>query len=58
MQASHFLVMSLFAVATSAVFAAIAHDAPGDPLRTGARYVATFLGVGLVVGWFMYGLPF
>jgi len=56
--ASHVLVMSLFAVLTSAVFAAIGHDAPGDQLRTGARYTATFVGVGLVVGWFMYGLPF
>lgn len=56
--ASHVLVMSLFAVLTSAVFAAIGHDAPGDQLRTGVRYTATFVGVGLVVGWFMYGLPF
>lgn len=56
--ASHVLVMSLFAVLTSAVFAAIAHDAPADQVRTGARYTVTFIGVGLVVGWFMYGLPF
>lgn len=55
---SHVLVMCLFAVLTSAVFAAIAHDAPAEQLRTGARYSATFIGVGLVVGWFMYGLPF
>lgn len=54
---SHLLVMSLFAALTSSVFAAIAHDAPADQLRTGLRYTATFIGVGVVVGWVMYGFP-
>lgn len=54
---SHLLVMSLFAALTSSVFAAIAHDAPADQLRTGLRYTATFIGVGVLVGWIMYGFP-
>lgn len=49
--------MILFAVLTSAVFAAIGKDTPGEQVRLGLRMLAGFIGVAIVLGWLMYFIP-
>lgn len=55
---SHLGLMILFAVLTSAVFAAIGKDTPGEQVRLGLRMLAGFIGVAIVLGWLMYFIPF
>lgn len=54
---SHFLLLLLFALLTSAVFAAISRDEPGAQLRAGALMFAGFVGAALVLGWLMLPFP-
>lgn len=54
---SHVLLLALFAVLVSAVFAALARDEPAAQLRAGATMFAGFVGAALVIGWLMYPLP-
>lgn len=54
---SHLLLLVLFAVLVSAVFATLARDEPRAQLRTGARMFAGFLAAALILGWLMYPLP-
>lgn len=54
---SHFLLMALFALLVSAVFAALLRDEPGEQVRTGGRMFVGFLLAGLLLGWLMYPLP-
>jgi heme A synthase len=54
---SHLLLMIVFALLVSTVFAVLLHDAPRDQVRTGARMFAAFVGVGLLLGWVMFPFP-
>jgi hypothetical protein len=54
---SHFLLLLLFALLTSAVFAAISRDEPRAQLRAGALMFAGFVGAALVLGWLMLPFP-
>lgn len=54
---SHLLLMLLFALLVSAVFAALARDEPRAQLRTGALMFAGFVAAALLLGWLMYPLP-
>ncbi|HVR44873.1 MAG TPA: hypothetical protein VMS56_15685 [Thermoanaerobaculia bacterium] len=54
---SHLLLMVVFALLVSTVFAVLLRDEPRDQLWTGARMFAAFVGVGLLLGWLMYPLP-
>jgi heme/copper-type cytochrome/quinol oxidase subunit 4 len=55
---SHFLLMLLFALFVSLVFAVLMHDSPRDQVRTGALMFGGFIAVGLVLGWLMFPMPF
>ncbi len=54
---SHFLLLVLFALLVSIVFAVLMRDDPREQLRTGAWMFAGFVGAAFVLGWLMYPLP-
>ena len=53
----HFLVMALFGLFVSAVFAVLMRDDPRAQLRLGGWMFAAFIGSGLLLGWLLYPLP-
>ena len=55
---SHVLVLAVFALLVSSVFAALMKDEPREQLRSGGMMFAAFLGTAAVLGWLMYPLPF
>jgi hypothetical protein len=54
---SHLLLLLLFAVPVSAVFAALSRDEPRAQLRTGTLMFGGFVGAPLLLGWLLYPLP-
>ena len=54
---SHFLLLLLFGVLVSAVFAALSRDEPRAQLRTGALMFCGFVGAALLLAWLMFPLP-
>ena len=50
--------MVAFALFVSVVFAALMRDTPADQLRLGVRLFGGLVGVGILVGWLLYPLPF
>jgi heme A synthase len=54
---SHLLVLVVFAVLVSSVFAALMKDDPREQLKTGGLMLASFLAAAIVLGWLMYPLP-
>ena len=54
---SHLLLLMLFALLVSAVFAALSRDEPREQLRTGAMMFAGFLAAAIILGWAMFPLP-
>jgi heme A synthase len=54
---SHLLLLVVFALLVSAVFAALSKDDPRDQLKTGAMMFGGFLVAAVVLGWLMYPLP-
>jgi hypothetical protein len=54
---SHVLLMALFALFVSLVFAVLLRDDPREQLMLGARMFGGFVGAGLLLGWLMYPLP-
>jgi hypothetical protein len=54
---SHFLLLALFALLVSIVFAVLLRDDPRQQLRTAAVMFAGFLATAVVLGWLMYPLP-
>src|SRR4029450_2243679 len=54
---SHLLLLVIFALLVSAVFAALARDEPREQLRTGAMMFGGFIAAAIVLGWLMYTLP-
>ncbi len=54
---SHLLLLVLFALPVSAVFAALSRDDPRAQLRTGLRMFGGFIVAAIVLGWLMYPLP-
>jgi heme/copper-type cytochrome/quinol oxidase subunit 4 len=55
--ASHFLLLVLFALLVSLVFAVLMKDKPGEQARFGALLFAGFVVSALVLGWLMYPFP-
>ena len=54
---SHLLLLVVFALLVSAVFAALSKDEPRDQLKTGAMMFGGFVAAAVVLGWLMYPLP-
>jgi len=54
---SHFLLMVLFALLVSTVFAVLLRDDPRDQLRTGGLMLGGFVAAALALGWLMYPFP-
>jgi len=54
---SHLLLLIVFALLVSAVFAALSKDDPRDQLKTGAMMLGGFVAAAVVLGWLMYPLP-
>ena len=54
---SHLLLLIVFAVLVSAVFATLARETPREQLRTGAMMFGGFVAAAIVLGWLMYPLP-
>jgi hypothetical protein len=53
----HFLLLTLFALMVSSVFATLQRDEPRDQLRLGLMLFGGFVGAALVLGWLMFPLP-
>jgi hypothetical protein len=54
---SHFLLLILFALFVSVVFAALLRDEPRAQLRFGAMMFGGFVLGAVVLGWLMYPIP-
>ena len=54
---SHLLLLVLFAVPVSAVFAALSREEPREQLRTGALMFGGFVAAAVVLGWVIYPFP-
>jgi hypothetical protein len=54
---SHFVLMLLFALYVSVVFATLLHDDPRTQLQAGARLFGAFVGAGLALGWLLFFFP-
>jgi hypothetical protein len=54
---SHFVLLTLFALFVSLVFAVIAKDTAGEQLRFGGLMFAGFLASAFVLGWLMFPFP-
>ena len=54
---SHFLLMAVFAIFVSLVFAVLLRDEPRQQFRLGGLMLGAFLALAFVLGWLMYPLP-
>jgi heme A synthase len=54
---SHLLLLIVFALLVSAVFAALLRDDPRAQLRTGGVMFGGFVVAAIVLGWLLYPLP-
>ena len=54
---SHLLLLIVFALLVSLVFAALLRDDPREQLRTGALMFGAFLVAAVALGWLLYPLP-
>ena len=54
---SHILLLVLFALLVSVVFAALTKDDPREQLRFGALLFGGFVASALALGWLMYPFP-
>jgi prepilin signal peptidase PulO-like enzyme (type II secretory pathway) len=55
--ASHFLLLVLFALLASVVFAVLMKDEIREQVRFGGLLFAGFVASALVLGWLMYPFP-
>jgi heme A synthase len=54
---SHFLLMVIFALLVSTVFAALLRDEPRQQVKAGARMFAGFVLAGFALGWLVFPFP-
>jgi hypothetical protein len=54
---SHFLLLAIFALFVSLVFAVIAKDEPRDQLRFGGLMFGGFLASAIALSWLMFPFP-
>jgi len=55
----HFLMMSLYAAIAATVLATVdaRTETPGDRVRHGLKIFGSFLGIGLLLSWILFPLP-
>jgi hypothetical protein len=53
----HFLLLTLFSLMVSVVFATLQRDEPREQLRLGLLLFAGFVGAALALGWLMLPFP-
>lgn len=54
----HFLIMVLFAAFVSIIFGIVGREKPSERVTYGTKIFAEFVGIGLVLAWVLYWLPF
>ncbi|HSF15371.1 MAG TPA: hypothetical protein VLK65_07450 [Vicinamibacteria bacterium] len=54
---SHFLILSVFALAVSVGFALLMRETPREQIRFGIFAFLCFLGSAFLLGWLMYPFP-
>jgi hypothetical protein len=54
---SHLVLMALFSVFVSVVFAALMRDEPAEQVRFALKLFVAFVGAGILAGWVLYPLP-
>ena len=54
---SHFLLLVVFSLLVSMVFAVLLKDEPREQIKTGAMMFGGFIAAAFVFGWLMYPLP-
>ena len=54
---SHFLMLVVFAVMVSTVFAVLQKDTPREQVRLGLMMAGAFIGFAVVAGWVMLAFP-
>lgn len=54
---SHLLLLVVFALLVSAVFATLSRDEPAAQLRTAAKMFGAFVAAAILLGWLMFPLP-
>jgi hypothetical protein len=54
---SHFVMLVLFAMMVSAVFAVLQKDSAREQIRLGLMMASAFIGFGIVAGWMMLAFP-
>jgi hypothetical protein len=54
---SHFVLLVVFAIFVSVVFAALMRDDPREQLAFGARLCGGFVLAGVVLGWLLLPFP-
>lgn len=54
----HFLLMIVFAAVVAVCFGLIGRETRREGLLYGLKVFAEFIGVGLILAWLLYWLPF
>lgn len=54
---SHFLLMLIFSLCVSAVFAALMRDETREQLVVGAKMFGAMMAAALILGWLMLPFP-
>jgi hypothetical protein len=54
---SHFLMLVLFALMVSTVFAVLQKDTPREQIRLGLYMSGAFIGFAVIAGWIMLAFP-
>ncbi|HEY7497123.1 MAG TPA: hypothetical protein VH740_01345 [Vicinamibacterales bacterium] len=54
---SHLLILALFSLVVSTVFAVLMRDEPREQLKAGGWMFAAFVVTAVALGWLMYPLP-
>ena len=54
---SHFLLMVIFSLCVSAVFAGLLREEPREQLVAGAKMFGAMIAAALALGWLMFPFP-
>jgi hypothetical protein len=57
MMQSHFVLMLIFSLCVSSVFAGLLREEPREQLAIGARMFGAMIAAAMVLGWVMFPFP-